>query len=50
MGQRYRKIEDQKPGPELAWNLDFAKGEGLEPNGKIFSKLSKLVDEVSKLV
>ena len=31
MGQRYRKIEDQKSGSGLACNLDFAGGKGLEP-------------------
>ena len=29
--QRYRRMEDQKPGFGLASNLDFAKGKGLEP-------------------
>ena len=42
MGQRYRKIEDQKPGPELAWNLDFAKGEGLEPKVKNIFKIVQI--------
>ena len=37
MGQRYREMEDQKSGPRLACNLDFAKGKGLEP------KVSKIV-------
>ena len=27
MGQRNRRMEDQKPGPGLACNLDFAKEE-----------------------
>ena len=40
MGQRYRKMEDQKPGPRLAWNLDFAKGKGLKPK---FKKIAKIV-------
>ena len=31
MGQRYRKMEDQKPWPGLAHNQDFAKGRGLVP-------------------
>ena len=31
MGQRYHKMEDQKLGPGLACNLDFAKGKGLKP-------------------
>ena len=30
MGQRYRKMENQKPEPGLACNLDFAKRKGLE--------------------
>ena len=30
-GHRYRRIEDQKPGPGLASNLSFAKEKGLEP-------------------
>ena len=50
MGQRYRRMEDQKSGPGLASNLDFAKGGRLEPKLKGFLKLSKLGDEVSKLV
>ena len=37
MGQRYRRMEDQKPGP-------FAKEKGLEPKDKRFPKLSKLED------
>ena len=40
MGQRYRKMENQKSGPGLACNLDFAKGIGLESKVK---KLSKIV-------
>ena len=39
MGQRYRKMEDQKSGPGLACNLDFAKGKGLKPTVKKFSKI-----------
>ena len=31
MGQRYRRIEDQKPWPDLARNQDFAKERGLKP-------------------
>ena len=41
------KLRIGSPGPELACNLDFAKGKGLEPKVK---KLSKLGDVVSKLV
>ena len=41
LGQRYRRIEDQKPRPRLACNLDFAKGEILEPKVK---KASKIVE------
>ena len=47
MGQRYGKIENWRLGPELACNLDFAKGKGLKPK---VEKFSKLVDVVSKLV
>ena len=50
MGQKYRKMEDQKSGPGLACNLDFATGKCLEPKVKNFPKLSKLGDVVSKLV
>ena len=39
MGQRYRKMENEKPGPRLACNLDFAKKKGLEPKAKTFSKI-----------
>ena len=34
MGQRYRRMEDQKPGPRLACNLGFANEKGLEPKVK----------------
>ena len=37
MGQKYWETEDQKPGPGLARNHDFAKGE--EPEAKVFRKL-----------
>ena len=40
VGQRYRKMEDQKLGPELACNLDFAKGKGLGPK---VEKMFKIV-------
>ena len=30
-GQRYRRMEDQKPGPGLAYKLSFAKEKGFEP-------------------
>ena len=39
MGQRYRKMKDQKLGPGLACNLDFAKGKGVKPKVKNFSKI-----------
>ena len=39
MGQRCRKMEDQKSGPGLASNLDFAKGKGLKPKVKKISKI-----------
>ena len=32
--QRYRRMEDQKPGPGLACNLGFAKEKRLEPKVK----------------
>ena len=38
MGQRYRRMEDQKPGSDLARNLDFVKGGGLEPKIKKLSE------------
>ena len=31
MGQRYRRMEDQKPWPGLALNREFSKGRGLKP-------------------
>ena len=30
MGKRYRRMKDQKLGPELTCNQNFAKGGGLE--------------------
>ena len=50
MGQRYRSLEDEKPGTGLACNLHFAKGIRVEPKFKMFPKSSKLGDVVSKLV
>ena len=38
-GQRYRRMEDQKPVPGLAWNLSFAKKKGLEPKLKNVFKI-----------
>ena len=38
-GQRYRRMEDQKPGPGLACNLGFAKEKGLERKSKKISKI-----------
>ena len=40
IGQRYRRMTDQKLGPRLACNLDFAKRKGLEPR---VEKVSKVV-------
>ena len=40
-GQRYRRMEDQKPGPGLACNLSFATEKGLEPKVK---KISETVE------
>ena len=31
VGQRYRRIKDQKPWPGLALNREFSKGRGLKP-------------------
>ena len=38
MGQRYRRMKDQKPGHGLVRNQDFAKGGGLERKNKKFPK------------
>ena len=32
MGQRYRRMKDQKPRPGLARNQDFTEGGELKPN------------------
>ena len=34
VGQRYRRMEDQKPWPGLALNQEFSKGRGLKPKVK----------------
>ena len=34
VGQRYRKMEDQKPWPGLALNQEFARGRELKPKLK----------------
>ena len=34
MGQRYRRMEDQKPWPGLALNLKFSNGGALKPKVK----------------
>ena len=49
MGQRYRRMEGEKPGPGLACNLDFAKRKDFNQKLKRFPKLSKLGDVISKL-
>ena len=41
MGQRYRRMYDQKPWPGLALNEEFSKGRSL--NQKIKMKICKLV-------
>ena len=46
MGQRIRRREDQKRGPGLALNQDFAKGRGLEQK----LKTSKLENAMIKVV
>ena len=38
MVQRYLRIEDQKSGPRLVCNQDFAKERGLEPKVEMFLK------------
>ena len=38
-GQRYRRLEDQKPGPGLACNLGFDGEKGPEPKLKKISKI-----------
>ena len=38
IGQRYRRMEDQKPTPWSAHNLDSAEGGELEPKVKTFSR------------
>ena len=47
MGQRYRRMEDQNPGPGLVCNLDFAQEKGLEPKVKKTPKLYKRRNVVS---
>ena len=39
MEQRYRRMEDQKPGPGLVCNLGFAREKELEPEVKKISKI-----------
>ena len=34
MGQKYRKMEGQKPWPGFSRNQDFAKGKEFEPKDK----------------
>ena len=46
MGQRYCKMEDQKPWPGFSRNQEFAEKRGLQPKFKI----SELGDALSKLV
>ena len=50
MGQRYRRIDDQKPGPGLACNLILQKGKDLKQKSRRFPKFSKLGELESKLV
>ena len=49
MGQRYRKMEDQKQKPGLPCYQDFAKG-GQDLNQNLISKNCKLGEMTSKLV
>ena len=46
MGQKYRRMDDQKPWFGLALNQDFAEERGFEPK----VKMSELGDATSKLV
>ena len=50
MGQRFRRMEDQKLETVLARNQDFAKGGGLKPKVYKFSKIFKLEDVLIRLV
>ena len=49
MGQRHRKVEDQKSWPGLVLNHDFGKGRGLKPQIEL-QKCVKAGDVSSKLV
>ena len=44
MGRKYRRMEDQKPGPSLACTLDFAKGKELNQKVKRFPNVYNLGD------
>ena len=46
MGQRYRRMEDQKPRTGMALNQDFAERRGLTPK----LKTSKWEDVLSEVV
>ena len=50
MGQRYRRMEDQKPGPGLARTRILLVEEDLNQKAKNFPKMSKSGNVVSKLV
>ena len=50
MGQKYRRMEDQKSGPGLAPTRILLKGENLNQKLKNFPKMSKLGNAFSKLV
>ena len=45
-----QRMKDQKSGSSLARNQDFVKGEGLEPQVKKFTKISKLGAVASKFL
>ena len=49
MGQRYNRMQDQKPGSGLLRNQDFCKEVKLEPKVKQIFKMSKLGEVVSKM-
>ena len=48
MGQKYRRIEDQKPWPSLALNQNFAQRRGLKASLKV--KTSELGNALSEVV
>ena len=49
MGQRYRRMYDQKPWPGLALNEEFSKGRALKPNIMKICKLEDVCKQTSVL-